>query len=48
MSAIGEKAPRKAAGLDEGSRTIAGGSERATDTETFEHMAGRPGEEVRG
>ena len=39
---------RKATGLDEGSRAIAIGSERAIDPETFERAAGRPWEEVRG
>ena len=42
MSNFGEKALRKATGLDEGSRAIAVGSEQATDPETFERVAGRP------
>lgn len=47
MSDFSEKALRKAAGLDKGSRATAIGSERATDPGTFEHVAGRPGEEIR-
>ncbi|MDE0335573.1 MAG: hypothetical protein OXI64_11485 [Defluviicoccus sp.] len=48
MNDFSEKALRRAMGLDEGSRAIAIGSERATDAETCEHVAGRPKEEVRG
>ena len=48
MSDFSEKALRKVTGLDEGSRAIAIGSERAADPETFERVVGRPWEEVRG
>ena len=47
MSDSSEQALRKATGLDEGSRAITIGSERATDPETFEHVVGRPREEIR-
>ena len=47
MSDFSEQTLRKVTGLDEGSRAIAVGSERATDPETFEHVAGRPREEIR-
>ena len=47
MSDFSEQALRKATGLDGGSRAIAIGSERAPDPETFEHVVGRPREEIR-
>ena len=48
MNDFSDKVLRKAMGLDEGSRAIATGSERATDPETFERVVGRPWEEVQG
>ena len=38
---------REAVGLDDASRAIAIGSERATAPETFENVMGRPREEIR-